>query len=485
MKGDLVKTVAGDIEKYNLFEKGSRIVAGVSGGADSVCLLKVLCELKDEYNLSITAVHVNHGLRGSEAEKDQEYVTELCQKWEVPLRIFRADIKALSNEKKISLEEAGRIARYSFFNQVLKEHGANYIAVAHQLEDQAETVMHHILRGTGIDGLCGMSIKQGNIVRPLLNISRDEIIKYLDENGIPYCIDSTNLESEYTRNRIRNELFPFIRDNFMVNPVAQLARLSNIAREEQEFLENAAKEAYEKAVLNDSGNVELSLTKLKDFPDAIKKRIIRIAWEKINNNRKNLEYVHIEQLMALLTRGQTGKKAELPQGFEVRISYDKLIFSKKMDKSTAPYSYRVNLNGITVANEANGVLNASVMSMKEAKELYGPPESLKEGDFVQFFDYNKLGNGIVLRNRIEGDRIRPRGSRGEKRLKEFFIDEKIPREKRDEIPLIARDNKIVWIVGMRTSQDFRADKDTEKVLVLTWTYFQNGGDRDDRHYKDR
>jgi len=271
----------------------------------------------------------------------------------------------------------------------------------------------------------------------------------------------------------------------MVNPVTQLARLSNIAREEQEFLENAAKEAYEKAVLNDSGNVELSLTKLKDFPDAIKKRIIRIAWEKINNNRKNLEYVHIEQLMALLTRGQTGKKAELPQGFEVRISYDKLIFSKKMDKSTAPYSYRVNLNGITVANEAKGVLNASVMSMKEAKELYGPPESLKEGDFVQFFDYNKLGNGIVLRNRIEGDRIRPRGSRGEKRLKEFFIDEKIPREKRDEIPLIARDNKIVWIVGMRTSQDFRADKDTEKVLVLTWTYFQNGGDRDDRHYKDR
>ncbi len=472
---NLVEYVLTDINKHRLFEKGSRIVAGISGGADSVCLLKVLKELRIEFDLELTAVHLNHCLRAEEADGDQDFVQELCQKWDIELKIFREDIRQIALKNKISLEEAGRNVRYRIFNRVLEEKKADYIAVAHQKEDQAETVMLNILRGTGPEGLCGMKFKQGKIIRPLLNISRTQIEHFLFQNGVPYRTDSTNLDSDYTRNRIRNELFPKIKEMFGINLTNQLVRISELMQDEQTFLESAAQKAYYEVVMDEQYQIIISLEKFNSLDRAIKKRIIRIAWEKINKCRKNLEYVHVEQVLDLCQKKVTGKKVELPKRIEARISYDTLIFAPKQVERNIVYSYPVIIGGITRVDEANGILKSEIISAGEAFLKYGYPEDIKEHNNTQLFDYDKLKNGIVIRCRNQGDVIRPFGAGGEKKLKKYFIDEKIIREERDKVPLVAIRNKIVWIIGMRTSNDFRARRNTKNVLVLSWKDLQDGG----------
>lgn len=469
------------MEAAGLVREGTGIVVGVSGGADSVCLLAILKALQSELMLTLTAVHVHHGLRGEEADGDKAFVQALCEKWSIPLRVYDVDVKSISRSKGISLEEAGREVRYDLFAQVLKETGSEFIAVAHQMEDQAETVMLHLLRGTGLDGLCGMSVRQGNLLRPLLNISRAEILEYLTRNAIPYRVDSSNLSGDYTRNRVRNELFPALREMFSVDPVKQLVRLSTLVQDDYIHLEEEARSAFKQCSIEQAPNgsesivSELSLSKLKSFSDALIKRIIRIAWERIKGNRKNLEQVHVTQVLELIKKEKTGKRVTLPLGARVEISYDKLIFSPcegSGDKKT--YNYSVALEGETRAPKAGGALYGQVMSAEQAFLKYGLPESIKEKELVQLFDYDRIKCGITLRNRTEGDRIYPRGSKGEKKLKEYFIDQKIPREVRSEVPLVAYENRVVWIVGMRTSEDFRAGRDTRRVCVLSWRHLDGG-----------
>jgi tRNA(Ile)-lysidine synthase len=470
-----VERIKHNILEQKLLAPGAKIVVGVSGGADSVCLLKVLLEIKDDFDLSLFAVHVNHGLRGREADCDQSYVTELCKNWEIPLKALFVDIKALSNKLGISEEEAGREARYKLFNKVLKDTGFDYIAVAHNMDDQAETVMLNILRGTGLDGLCGMSMKQGKIIRPLLNVSRIQIERYLTNSNINYCTDSSNKSLEYTRNRIRNALFPEINKLFDVNPASQLFRLSSLVSDDRDFLEREAKGAYDAVVLSDSDDLELSATGLKTLSKAIVKRIIRLAWDKINNSRKNLESVHVDQIITLCQNNRTGKKVVLKNGIEVWLSYDRLIFTKAGKQYYKPYSYPLNKEGFTEVKELNAVMKARILSNADFIQL-GIFDQVNEGSLVQFFDLDKLGKNILVRSRLEGDRIRPYRSNGEKKLKDFFIDKKISGEKRGMIPLVAQENKIIWVVGMRTSEDYRARKDSNNVLMLSWSYLKDGGE---------
>ena len=470
-----VEQVKNNILQHNLLDTGNKIIVGVSGGADSVCLLKVLIELKNEFDLTIYVIHVNHGLRGHEADCDQSYVTELCKKWDIPIKVCFVDIKALSKKLGISEEEAGREARYKFFAKALKDTCSDYIAVAHNRDDQAETVMLNILRGAGMDGLCGMSMKQGKIIRPLLNISRSKILKYLEDNKIDYRTDSSNMSSEYTRNRLRNELFPEIKKLFEVNPVNQFYRLSTLIREDNNFINQESKRAYDAVILSESVDLELSAVGLRSLPNAIAKRIIRLAWERINNSRKNLEAVHVDQIITLCQNNHTGKKVKLKNEIEVILSYDRLIFKKAGKKYDKPYSYFINMEGFTKVNELNDILEAKVLKGNVLSQI-GDFEQTNERSLVQFFNLDKLSEETVVRSRLEGDRIRPYRSKGEKKLKDFFIDRKIPRDKRDITPLVAQGNKIIWVVGMRTSEDYRARKNTNNVLMLSWSYLSNGGE---------
>lgn len=477
----LLKTVKNDIHRHKLFAKGEGLVLGVSGGADSVCLLSVLKELQREYALRLTAVHVNHGLRGEESDRDQCFVEELCRLWEVTLKVFQADIAELSRKHGTTLEEAGREVRYSFFNQVLEETKANSIAVAHNREDQAETVMLNLLRGTGLDGLCGMRFVQGKVIRPLLNVSRAQIVQYLSDRSISFRTDSSNLSNDYTRNKVRNVLFPAIQDLFGIHPVNPILKLSKLLQEDRDYLDEAAEKAFLSALITDSNDVELSIEKLKTFPPALSKRIIRRGWEKIKGSRKNLEQVHVEQIMNLCNNGHTGKKIQLPEGVAARVSYDRLILSKQREKVQNPFSYKVEREGKTLVQEVKGLLSAEILPGPEAFERYGPPDKIKENSLLQLFDLDRLEGEITVRSRKDGDRIRPHGLGGEKKLKDFFIDQKVPQETRSRIPLLTRDNRVVWIVGMRTSDDFRARNDTRNVWVLSWSDYKM---EEKKHDKD-
>lgn len=481
----LLEQVRKDIERENLLYPGVKIVVGVSGGADSVCLLKVLLELKKDYGTGLMAVHVNHGLRGEEADRDQEFVENLCRQWSVPLKTYFVNIRKLSEKLRISEEEAGRTARYRILENVLRKTGYDLVAVAHNMEDQAETVMMNILRGAGIDGLCGMPVKRGKIIRPLLNVSRREIEKYLRENNISFCIDSTNRGVEYTRNRIRNQLFPKIGELFGIDPVNQLVRLSRSASADRDYLEETAGRLYMEALVSESDGIVLSTEKLRNLPDAMVKRIIRIAWERINNSRKNLEAVHADQVTDLCRSGLTGKEIHLPCGFSASISYDRLILKKRGKNIIRPFSYPVEKEGRTVVTEANGALDSRVLTREEFVEK-GWSVKNKESSNVQFFDLDKLGNDVVIRSRKAGDRIRPYSGKtgtqgfiaGEKKLKEFFIDKKIPAEERDRIPLVASGDRIAWIIGMRTSEEFRVREDTKNILMLKWHNIEKEGEQE-------
>ncbi len=470
-----IEQVKNNILEHNLLETGNKIIVGVSGGADSVCLLKVFLELENEFDLKLFVVHVNHGLRGHEADYDQSHVIELCKNWGIPIKVCFVDIKALSKKLGISEEEAGREARYKIFEKALKNTGSDYIAVAHNRDDQAETVMLNILRGAGLDGLCGMSMIQGKVIRPLLNISRSQILKYLEDKNINYCTDSSNISSKYTRNRVRNELFPEIKKLFEVDPVNQFYRLSTLISEDRNFIEQESKRAYNAVVLTENDNVELSAAGLRTLSNAIAKRIIRLAWERINNSRKNLESVHVDQIITLCKNNRTGKKVELKNGIEVILSYDRLIFQKAGKRYDKPYLYHFEREGFIQINELNATLEAKAFRDGNLAQL-GDFDYINETSLIQFFDLDKLDGEIVVRSRLEGDRIRPYRSKGEKKLKEFFIDRKVPNEKRCIMPLVAQGNKIIWVVGMRTSEDYRARNDTKNVLMLSWSYIKDGGE---------
>jgi tRNA(Ile)-lysidine synthase len=336
--------------------------------------------------------------------------------------------------------------------------------------------MLNIMRGTGLDGLCGMSHIQGQIIRPLLNVSKAQIINYLSERKISYRTDSSNNSNEYTRNRVRNVLFPAIRDMFKINPAKQIIKMTKLIQEDRNYLDETAEKAFLSVLVSGSKGIELSVSDLKSLHPALVKRIIRLAWERIIGTRKNLEQVHVEQILNLCHNGHTGKKIHLPLSVEARISYDRLVFSKQGITAHEPFCCKAEKEGPTMVREAKGVLSARVLPAKEAFRQYGNPDTIKEKAFIQLFDFDRLEGDITVRSRMDGDRIRPHGLGGEKKLKEFFIDQKVPQEIRSSIPLLTLGNRVVWIVGMRTSDDFRARDDTRNAWVLSWSDLQDGGE---------
>lgn len=464
-KKSLPEIVKENCIKHCLIQPGDHVIVGVSGGADSVCLLLVLYKLAPVMDLKLTAVHLNHGMRGGESDGDQTFVESLCSRLGMPLKVFSEKIGEMASALKISEEEAGREARYRLFSQVMDEEQANVIAVAHNLEDNAETVMMNILRGCGLDGLCGMDVRNGSIIRPLLTVSRQEIEAWLIKSGQPYRTDSSNLTDAYFRNRIRNRLFPAIQEITGLNPVQSLTRLSRLAAEDHESLERMAaclfREWYE---INKETVLSFSRASLNTMDSAVAARIIRLAWEKLKGDRKNLERTHVEAILKLCRSQTTGKKLALPLGFSAWLDYDRLFMGIKEASSSEAYAYPLVLPGVTQVPEASGSLHAELLDRPPGLLL----KEIKENSSIQVFDYLKLVRGINIRNRRNGDRIHPSRSPGEKKLKEFFIDRKVSQEERDNIPMVAMGRDVIWIVGMRTSEKFRADQHTQSFLKLSW-----------------
>ncbi len=463
----MIAKVLDTIKKYGLIKKGDSIVVGVSGGPDSVCLLHVLWKFREELNLGITAVHINHMLRGSESDRDEDFVKSLCRKLDIELQSLCIDIKKVSKENNQSLEEAGRDERYRHFGMIADNIGADRIAVAHNKNDQAETILMNIIRGAGLDGLKGMDYIRGLIIRPLLDVERSEIEAYCIENNLNPITDSSNLDNVYSRNKIRLNVIPYINSLFDCDLVKSIDRMNRLIKGDMDFIDNKIKKMYYNVVLRkENEEVELLLGKIKDMHVAAKRRIVRKAINEVKGNVKGIESIHIDNVLEMIDNGRVGSKLDLP-GIKIGRTYDSIKFYKN-ERQPEAFNCVASLKmpGITEIGENKHLIEASVILDFNAKEH----KPVKGSSRVQFFDYDKLTEGINVRKRKEGDYFKPINSNGTKKLKEFFIDNKVPREMRDTIPLVAKESEIIWIVGYKISDKFKVTENTKRVLKLTYRF---------------
>ena len=331
----IISKVRENILKNNLLQDGDKIILGLSGGPDSVFLAYVLEYLKksfrEKYNISysIVACHINHMIR-EEAGDDEELAKSYAEKYGWEFYLLHSNVQALAKESKMSEEECGRNVRYEFFNKILEEKGGTKIAVAHNAGDNAETVLHNFMRGAGLNGLCGISIKNGNIIRPILNIRKNEILEYLDENRIEYNIDRTNKELIYTRNKIRNDLIPKIENEYNPNIIDTINRMSEKISEDMQFIDGVAEKEYASMLINKSKDgLRLNIRNFKDKNKAIKSRVILLAIEDILGTVKGIESRHLEEISNLFDNSITGKKFEIGNKFSINIEKNKVAVITK------------------------------------------------------------------------------------------------------------------------------------------------------------
>lgn len=449
----MLQSVCKTISKYGLISKGDRIVLGVSGGADSVALLDILYDMSVEYDLKLHVVHVNHGLRGLAADNDQKYVEDICRQRNISCRIFKFDVAEIARKEHLTSEEAGRKMRYYAFETVANEVCADKIATAHHMNDNTETLLFNILRGSGLTGLCGIRPIRGKYIRPLIKTSRAEIENYLRLKNIPWCTDITNNETFFTRNKIRHELLPYIRDNF--NPSAEnaLQRMSELCCDDNDFIDSVANKCISDFTLKqDSTYVTLDKEKFNSQHIAIKRRMIRHILEKLSVSLKDVHMVHVDNCIKMVESSDSGAYVYVGN-CRVGLEQNGIHFSIK-DVCDDFEVY--------VAMDSECYI-PQIKSRVVIKSVHERGTSSKNRVYVSADD---IDLPLLVRNRRNGDRIKPFGVNGEKKLKDYFIDKKVPLSERNNIPVFVHNNKILWIGGYCISEDCRITSNTDKILML-------------------
>ncbi len=461
----VLQQVMDTICEYGMIDKGDRILAAVSGGADSVCMLHVLNTLKKTMGFDIYCAHLNHCLRGDAADNDEKFVIELCESLDIPVFTKLVDVAALAAEKKLTTEEAGRLARYDFFKELSQKYKICKTATAHNSDDNAETVLMRIIRGTGTDGLKGISyIREDGVIRPLLDISRADIEAYCRGNNLSFCTDSTNSDNDYTRNKIRNELLPFIEQNFNPNIKESLCRLARNASEDADFLNSYAERLYARLCnpLPGEKPVTLHIESLRMVDKSIAARVLKIAADGAKPGIR-LEKKHIYGLFELMTK-QTGASINLPDGLDASVQYGWLSFA---DKNSA----------VDVVEEADGFFTEIAPLQTVLVEALGKHISLRIENAKEYkckvnetaISYDLVdGQMLFLRNRRSGDRIVWFPDGKTKKIKNILIDAKIPKQDRDRIPLLCTGTEVLAIVGSRVSEKYKVTNETERALVIEY-----------------
>ncbi|MBA5851984.1 tRNA lysidine(34) synthetase TilS [Clostridium sp. cel8] len=455
----MIKTVLNTINENNMFTSGDKVIVAVSGGPDSLCLLHILYKLKERLNISLYVAHVNHCLRGNESDEDEKFVKEFCKKINVEFRSIKVDINKVASKYNLSCETAGRKIRYEFFEELKSQFGAQKIAIAHNANDQAETVLMRIMRGTGLDGLTGIKpVRDDIFVRPLINTTRNEIEKYCEENGLKPRIDKTNYETIYSRNKIRLELIPYMEKNFNKDVIRSLNRLAQTIRVDNDYLNRICKEKFKKYC--DITPEKVIISKEAFLEDkSIISRILRLALEKILGNLHNLEKIHIMDIIQIQTHS-TGKQIMLPNHVTVFNDYGNIVITR---------NNKTNVEHVNSYVLHEGYNNIPEYHCKVKIKSYNCKQCIKSKDkFTQYFDMDKINGDIVLRTRCEGDRFVPLGMKGSKKLKDLFIDLKISKNERNNIPLICFGKNIAWVVGYRISDIFKVDKSTKNILAISF-----------------
>ncbi len=426
-----------EIEKYNLFHKGQRVMLGFSGGPDSVFLFHMLSKIEEEYNLDLSIVYINHMLRGEESIEEELFVKSFAEKYNINLIVERVDVKGYSKENKKGIEESARNLRYSVFDKLQ----CDAFALAHNMDDKVETFLFRLFRGSSLGGLASISMVRGKYIRPILNFRKKEILDFLNENSISFFSDSSNLTNKYTRNRIRNSIIPLIEQinpSFRESILSIMGQITSSPRLQSE---------------------EYSVENLLEMDDLSFGKYISDLF-----NEKNLELNRrkLSQIREVL-KGRGTKSLDVGKGYILRKRYDELSLEKVAE--------RPRLDSVELLVDESIVFGKYRIKVEEiniVKEL-----KLKKGEHIFLADGDKLrSEKFIVRSRVEGDSFQPVGFEGHKSLKKYLMERKIPKDTRDQIPIISCEGDIVWVVGLRGSEKFKANKESKKVLKFSFSWIQ-------------
>lgn len=451
--------VLSTIDKHNLIEDGDKIVLGISGGPDSVCLLHILNRLKEKLDIELYVAHLNHQIRGIEAQKDALYVADICEKMGITYFLKSIDVPKYCKDNGLSIEEGARKLRYEMFNEIKQKTKSNKIAIGHNLNDQAETVLMRIMRGTGLQGLRGIEYSRENgIIRPLLDVERKEIEDYCEVHNLNPRIDESNLENIYTRNKIRLELIPYMKDNFNTNLIESIVRMSNNLRADSDYIESDAEEKFKNICKVSSDSVEVDINSFNKLHNAIKVRVLRKGIKSILGDTNFIDQKHIDDVMEFESESKINKMLTLPRGvFVYRRKSSILLTTTEIVEEEIEFSYNIPSNGFVKIKEINYIIETQTMTIDRYKN--GKVDKMSRG-----FDFNKIKGGIVIRNRQQGDKIKLAG--GTKKLKDLFIDLKIPREERCKVPVITDEEGILQVGEYKSSENYKIDENTKEVLKI-------------------
>ncbi|MCG6534120.1 MAG: tRNA lysidine(34) synthetase TilS [Syntrophales bacterium LBB04] len=449
------------ISRHQMISDGDSVIVAVSGGPDSVCLLHILNELKDELRLHLVVAHFDHGLRPAEDETETAFVRALAESLKLPFGTARGHLLA----KKIrgSWEEVARNARYAFLERIRKKHRAQKIALGHNLNDQAETILMRLLRGSGSSGLTGMPpCRDGSIIRPLIEIERAEIENFLKSRELTSVTDSSNLKADYLRNKIRLELMPLL-EVHQPQLAHLLAQTAEILRDEDEYLEQIAEAWFARNMeLSPDHTFTVPITSFLNLPVALRRRVIRNMIGKVKKDLRRISWDHIEAFQRLAEGEKPQTSQNLPGSLTVRRTYDHLIISTSINKKPRPLHYTLEGPGTYDLKEIGRRL--SVEEIRNRKSL-----RLRGSAWTALLDAGKLRFPLTLRNFRAGDRFIPFGMKGHKKLKDFFVDLKVPLEQRYSTPILCCDDTPVWVCGFRIDDRFKVTAETKRVLKITMT----------------
>lgn len=473
------------IQKYQMFDKKDVVIAGISGGADSVCLFLLLLNLRQELGIPFIAVHVNHGLRGGAAKRDECFVEELCSTYEVPFERICVQLELIAKKRKQSLEEAGRNVRREAFEEMCRKYGGTKIALAHHQNDNAETFLWNLSRGSGLKGMGGIRPVNGKFVRPLLCLERKEIEAYLRKWNQTFCEDETNAETVYVRNRLRHKVLPVLVQEINTHAVRHINEAMEEVRELEDYMNERTEEAVRECVENKIDEAPVIYKeKLEKYPAVLRRMVVRKVWENLTGTLQNLEKCHTESALELFEK-QVGKETALPGKWKALRVYEGVqILNCEYSTERRFYTTRLCIPGETEIKERGIHISTAVFTKTEGFSLKEIPQKT----YTKWFDYDIIlyycsegecsgisgemctERELCVRSRQSGDRIAVDKAGHRKKLKTWFVDEKIPAKQRDSIPCIACGQEILWILGYRMSSAFQISDTTKHILQVEVTF---------------
>ncbi len=485
---DVLSQIHRAIRRHDLLPRDETVIVGVSGGPDSLCLLHALMALRGEFGVDLHVAHLNHRLRGADADADAQFVSDLAARWRVPCTLGVRDVAGLAREHKLSIEEAARQARYAFLAEVALENGSRTIAVAHNADDQAESVLMHFLRGSGTAGLRGMLPKTDlselritnyefvirnselKLIRPLLDVPRADVEHYCREHDLQPRFDRSNLDTTFFRNRLRHELLPLL-ETYNPNIRQVLRHTADVVAAEVEMLRAAVEDAWRAAIASDSNDaVTFNLMAWRGLPVAMQRATLREAIRRLRPSLRNVNFAHVEDAVSRLQDARTGGRITLPQQLMLSVDYQTFTIADAVRQPNRPdwpllsarQSLPIHIPGVTRLPHSDWLLEATYL------DAWGDDVFSNPDPWTAYLDADAAGSELSVRTRQPGDVFHPQGMTAPLRLTNWMTNIKIPRHLRDSLPLIIAADRIVWVAGHRVGQPLLVAPSTRRVLRLSF-----------------